>query len=388
MKIGVNTNCVQISAKMKNIAINDVGSFKNQLDKIRTGLDGAYKGRENLTADILTIEKKIDEFSSKLSTLSRVFDQCTSDILREANNAVEIGQLAPLSNQLDFILSNPTTAQMIERNNLILLAQNYSEKYKNGLFGTSPLTRGIAASLFAGASTAALLPLLNTNNSAEGVDNWFKENTPEEYKIAQSGEYRYKADSVNNAFGKPQTQLYENGGGGNCHVAAMTRLLNRKSYLDGHGTSTFTPEDVYSAGGATNIKKIGNYRSGIKYSYKGSTGGNVPKATYTVGDVSYQAHKVKSIASKAGGADSYMTSLLNDHPEGVCVRTNGHVAVITDYEIIDGKVQYYVSDSFTKSNGISQSGRIKIEDSSLYKGVSSSTAFYNMKSFDYISYLT
>ena len=170
MKIGVNANCVGISSKMRSIANSDVSNFKARLDKIRTGLDGAYKGRENLTADILIIEKKIDEFSSKLSTLSSVFDQCTSDILKEANNAVEIGQLDSLSKQLDFILSNPTTAQMIERNNQILLARVFSEKYKNGLFGTSPLTKGIAGSLFAGASTAALLPLLNTDNSAEGVE--------------------------------------------------------------------------------------------------------------------------------------------------------------------------------------------------------------------------
>ena len=207
---------------------------------------------------------------------------------------------------------------------------------------------------------------------------------------ALARDYRSSVNAVNSAFPKPQTQLYENGGGGNCHIAAMTRLLNRKAYLDGHGTSTYSVESVYTSAGATNVKKVGNYRSGVKYSYNGSTGGKVPSARYTAGSVSYQAHKVSksALTSASGGTDAYMTSLLNSHPEGVCVRTNGHVAVITDYEIVNGKVQYYVSDSFTNGNGISKSGRIRIEDSSLYNGISKDTKFYNMKGFDYISYLT
>ena len=204
------------------------------------------------------------------------------------------------------------------------------------------------------------------------------------------GDYRANVSKINSAFSQPQTQIYENGGGGNCHIAAMTRLLNRKAYLDGHGTSTYSVESVYASAGATNIQKVGNYRSGIKYKYNGSTGSKVPSATYTVGDVSYKAHCVKkgTMTSASGGADAYMTNLLDKHPEGVTVRTNGHVAVITDYEVVNGKVQYYVSDSFTKGNGISKSGRIKIEDSSLYNGVNANTKFYNMGSFDYISYLT
>ena len=207
---------------------------------------------------------------------------------------------------------------------------------------------------------------------------------------SNAGGYRAKVNAVNSAFPKAQTQLYENGGGGNCHIAAMTRLLNRKAYLDGHGTSTFSVESVYTSAGATNVTKVGNYRSGVKYKYNGSTGGKAPSARYTAGSVSYQANKVSksTLSSASGGADAYMTSLLNSHPEGVCVRTNDHVAVITDYEIVDGKVQYYVSDSFANGNGISKSGRIRIEDSSLYNGVSKNTKFYNMSGFDYISYLT
>ena len=47
--------------------------------------------------------------------------------------------------------------------------------------------------------------------------------------------------------------------------------------------------------------------------------------------------------------------MLNAHPEGICIRKKkgsyGHVCVVTDYEIINEKYQFYVQDPIDKFTG-------------------------------------
>lgn len=358
MKIGVTANYVTVTSKMRKLADGDAKTFKSQLDKIRLGLDGAYQGQENLTGELLSLEKKIDAFSSRMSSLASVFDQGASELLTSANQAVNVGELAPLSKELEFVLANPTTAQLITRNQQILTARAFTEKYKNSAMLTSPL----GATLFAGASTMALLPLLNTDTSNKGVDEWYKENYAGEYHQAVYELYRKRVDSVQKSFPNAQKQVYEinasgNSIGGRCNVAAMGRLLNRRSVLDGHAKDTFSVTDVINQSGA---KVVANPRngcqpynkgSGVGYQYTGGTG-TAKSSKYTSNGVSYQAKVAATSYSSQDSCRESLTTLLNEHPEGLYIHMrNGskgeHAIVLTDYEIdSNGNTHFYFSDSW------------------------------------------
>ncbi|MBQ9551593.1 MAG: hypothetical protein IJU96_02405 [Clostridia bacterium] len=237
MKIGVTANYVNITSKMRNLADGDAKTFKGQLDRIRLGLNTAYQGQDNLTGELLQLEKKIDAFSTRMSGLAAAFNQGASDLLTSGNQAVNVGELAPLSKELDFILSNPTTAQMIARNQQILAARSFTEKYQNGAFVTSPLLKGLTGSLFAGASTAALLPLLNTDSSSEGVDGWFREHNPSEYQEAEAEVRRMANQKSFNELEEMKDSFVDTSKYGN-EIKCHGKSFNKHYTLKSGGTSS------------------------------------------------------------------------------------------------------------------------------------------------------
>lgn len=146
---------------------------------------------------------------------------------------------------------------------------------------------------------------------------------------------------------------------GICNVSAMVTLLNRRLAYDDRPGS-FTPEDVLTSLGCSNIKN-----SGTKYYYEGDTG-KWFSATYSNGSYSYKSAYISSSTVKKAtnkeGFYQYIASLLQEHPEGIAIRNSkaNHVAVIYKFEIIDGSIQLYVKDPSSNYSG-------KLEGSYLYK---------------------
>ena len=157
---------------------------------------------------------------------------------------------------------------------------------------------------------------------------------------------------------------------GNCNVASVVTLLNRNLFYEGRtNEKQFTILNAYSANGCKVLygPTLDYLRNGKQnstnqygYSYSGNTGAwacsrkytNNSGTTYTV------CNQSLSVINKNKGTqtyEEYIASLLNEHPEGICIRkkkgSSGHVCVVTDYEIVNGKYQFYVQDPVDKFTG-------------------------------------
>ena len=364
MQIDVNISYVDIVSKMKKLANTDVKTFRTQLAKIRTGLAASYKGKDDISSQIMQFEKGLDVFANKVLSLAAAFNQGVSEILENANQTIRIGEVAPLSKELDFILSNPTTAQMIMHNVQILMARQFTEKYKNGVYSTSSLSKAIAGGLYAGASTMALLPLLNTDSSAEGVDSWFKKHNSEEYT-----EYIKTSPGFNTGIAQPNNKA--------CVYSSKANILNRRRMLDTGDTSTrITEEQVQSTFKNFNQKDAHIYNQFAKeyaHNKRQSYSGTV------VNGYDYFFNVDKSVN------ETNIRRYLDAHPEGIAVYSDsvGHAITITDYELKgDGSVQYYAMDP-AKAKGYSND-RIRIEETWTYSKTKSSNATAYLNKFNYI----
>lgn len=157
---------------------------------------------------------------------------------------------------------------------------------------------------------------------------------------------------------------------GNCNVASVVTLLNRNLFYEGRtNEQQFTILNAYSANGCRVLygPTLDYLRDGKQnstnqygYEYSGNTGAwacsrkytNNSGTTYTV------CNQSLSVINKNKGSqtyEEYIVALLNDHPEGICIRkrkgSSGHVCVVTDYEIVNGKYQFYVQDPIDKFTG-------------------------------------
>lgn len=151
---------------------------------------------------------------------------------------------------------------------------------------------------------------------------------------------------------------------GLCNISSVVTLLNRNLYYEGK-ENNFTILDAFSANGCTvtlgpTQKWTGNTYNRDGYVYTGNTASwacelkykNASGTTYTVVNESLVTiNKNKGTRSY----EDYFAKLLHQHPEGICIRKrigeSGHVCVITDYEIIDGKYQFYVQDPVNRFTG-------------------------------------
>ena len=154
---------------------------------------------------------------------------------------------------------------------------------------------------------------------------------------------------------------------GTCNVSAMTTLLNRAYALnidniEQSDVHYFTIEDVFEGNNVRNLRYQGNKKDPVRnpnghelYSYSGGTASSWYNSTYTNGHgVSYSSHAItarearRAVNNDYGGSyEEYVAHLLDEHPEGICVRSDDadHVAVITRYERMEnGDIQLYVND--------------------------------------------
>ena len=141
-------------------------------------------------------------------------------------------------------------------------------------------------------------------------------------------------------------------------------MLNRRRAYDGEPGEEYTVKDVIQSHGGTNIDgphdctKNGSPRSN-GYAYDGNTAFSGDRRfTNSTDTLDYMVHQEYIDHMNASKQETYIQELLQQHPEGICVRSKNHWIVITDYEIVDGKVQYYAIDPVSPP---STSGRDKLE---------------------------
>ncbi len=153
---------------------------------------------------------------------------------------------------------------------------------------------------------------------------------------------------------------------GNCNIASVVTLLNRNLYYEGKTSEKrFTLLNAYSANGCgivfgPTLDYTPNKYRRYGYEYTGNTGSWHLSRKYTNNSGTSYTVTNESLATinKNKGSlsyEEYFASLLRKHPEGICIRKksgdNGHVCVITHYEIIDGKYQFYVQDPVNQFTG-------------------------------------
>jgi len=227
-------------------------------------------------------------------------------------------------------------------------------------------------------------------------------NTPEVQNAVPStqtvsGSYREKVDYINSQDVPTQHQIYRldnnhNKETGVCNISSITTLLNRKLALEGKSDENFTVQDAFRANGCT-VKESGvtwysggNSKGATGYVYNGGTGNWGSKNYSNADGTSYQAVSESKSAIDSNmralgitNYNQYLVKMLEEHPEGICLRNDraNHVAVITSYEIIDGKIQFYVQDPVNSYSG-------KLEGSWLYRNNSTHDIFNGL---DFITYL-
>lgn len=196
---------------------------------------------------------------------------------------------------------------------------------------------------------------LDTHNALSSGGGVVWDMNGNRYVVDKSGRLRRIFDSIDSINPPRQVQIrrctsagFNSNEGGICNISSITTLLNRKYAYDhgGQGTDYFTPEDSFRANGCTDITYHGNKPSGDHkgqdyYQYKGSTNNWSIEKTYSNGsDASYVSHAIskstvkKDVESNYGGSyEKYVAHLLEEHPEGICIRNSkaNHVAVITGY---------------------------------------------------------
>ena len=189
------------------------------------------------------------------------------------------------------------------------------------------------------------------------------------YEIDKQGKLRRIFDSIDEINPPQQVQIrrctsagFNSNEGGICNISSITTLLNRKYAYDhgGEAKDYFTPEDSFKANGCTDIifhghKDSGDHSNQDYYQYKGSTNNWSIEKTYSNGsDASYVSHAISKSAAKkqvesnyGGSYEKYVAHLLEEHPEGICIRNSkaNHVAVITGYtQDANGNISLQVED--------------------------------------------
>ncbi len=198
--------------------------------------------------------------------------------------------------------------------------------------------------------------------------------------------YRRNVDTIKSSIGGENVcqdqinRIKKNGstyqkGSGLCNISSVVTLLNRNLYYEGKASETqFTLLDAFSANGCKithgpTLNYTPNKYNRYGYAYSGNTDAWACSINYTnASGTSYKVvNESKAVIDKNRGSlsyEEYFAKLLREHPEGICLRKKnsegGHVFVITDYTLVDGKYQFYVQDPVNRYTG-------KFEGSYQYK---------------------
>lgn len=212
-----------------------------------------------------------------------------------------------------------------------------------------------------------------TTNEAEAPTIVGEPATITEYEA-----YRNEVDKINNDALKNTEQLHRLDknfkkieGAGMCNLCSMETLLNRKVAYDyGDYSNPFDDYDMFQALGVSDWGNgIHEYAEGKRGYYlsgpigSAQWGGTKYKYSDTVTyhpvllGSSVVADKLK--ATGLSGLDAQyavITALLQDHPEGIWLRSDyygqygPHAIVITDYTEENGKIQLYAIDPVSVRN--------------------------------------
>ena len=153
-------------------------------------------------------------------------------------------------------------------------------------------------------------------------------------------QYRERVDKLKNISCEPQHGI-------NCTYCALTGLFRRKQSVDNLSV-TVSYDEV---------------RAYVNYSFKAKNKAN--------GTIPYSTDYVNKGNMSAAEIQNYIIKMLDEHDEGIEFyakytpkgRSSQHAIVITDYEIINGKIQFYACDPVTENGK-----RVPIEQTWLYKG--------------------
>lgn len=210
---------------------------------------------------------------------------------------------------------------------------------------------------------------------------------------SEYSDYQTKVKAIEAKNPPRQTQLYRVDSNGDkesgiCNVSAVTTLLNRRMAYDNR-SGQFTVFNVFAANSCTNVvgpRTWNGSSAATGYEYTGGTGSWNSKKYVNDSGYAYQAKSISKSAIATNMSNlgipyfnTYLATLLREHPEGVCLRnsTANHVAVISYYEIVNGTYQFYVCDPVNNYKG-------KLEGSWLYK--KSNSDIYS--GIDFIVYLS
>lgn len=157
-------------------------------------------------------------------------------------------------------------------------------------------------------------------------------------------------------------------GSGLCTSCATVTLLRRRQYVDGKGV-TFNFGDVRVSMGADPsdidqgvYKSLNFYATNLDVTWTDCyTCWRSPTTSYTTTPLTAAA-----LGSTAAARKSSLVKLLDAHPEGVVLYSNGHAVAVTDYAVkSDGSYQFYACDPSVTSGGVSI--RTPLENTYLYR---------------------
>lgn len=198
--------------------------------------------------------------------------------------------------------------------------------------------------------------------------------------------YRKKVSFLGATRRTKQMSKYKRNGEkvtGICNFCAVEMLLNRRLNYDGIYNQEFDDNDMFDSLKCKNVTKVEG-----GYIYDGSTEKNDVKYINSDG-TAYMQRTIKNVNKqmKENGTANYreyIASLLEKHPEGICIRSSyvskdgGHAVLVTDYEVVDNKIQLYVQDP-------ANNGRVKLENS--YYGRNCLKKNGEINGIDWIKYL-
>ena len=382
-----------------NILANQVDDVMLDVKKIQGKLDNQVEAKMSIDNRFNRIQNLLKEERTYFQNVAKIGDALCSEFEQ-------------IDTQQANVFKGTEQAPSSKSNIKDVITKNYVSKY--GSMAGFLLAGGSAMSISELSKWNTKMTAMNKNMAATTAS--VKKETQTTTKQTQSTkkpttttsgnyqDYRKKINALNKDKSIPvQKQLYRvksNGKGGYtktsgiCNISSVETLLNRRLALDGKD-EWFTTEDVLTSNGCKVSKSAVTWSNSKKGSesgfvYSGGTD-NWSTKKYSNGEgTSYQMVResldtVKKNMKKEGITDytKYIASVLDEHPEGICIRNIGakHVAVITDYEIVNGKIQLYVADPVQVRSG---SNRVKLEDSYIYKNSPDKNIFKNMENIAYL----
>ncbi len=323
MNIVLGYNYASIVSETKKLA-NKTADLRNNLAKIRNKLDDAYDGQIDYDTEIKVLEKRLYTQQVRMSNLSSAVSSAFDGLLTVDSKSIEI------DNGLKTILEVTKITS--------------SDAFKEISSGVSSIISKYKGSKWADIISSVIPPIGVVIGGATQVSKIISDavtTTPDEFEEKHPEEAREAI--IEEKLDRLQTSVQPDNY--SCTTHAVVNLLRRKQIIDG-GEATIGREDVRH----DNVYKWGDGN----YHWSGKCCGY---------EMKYE--NASSVKSKVTSTyTDYITQLLDERPEGIVLYakhdTKNHAVTITNYEIVDNKVQFYVMDP-------SNSGtKRKLQDSALF----------------------